>query len=160
MPSLAESPLFRRDPDFRNFPLRRHPSLLSRASRGGRPSLATPYSIAAIVSRAKRARAVICRFRASVSAELAPCFRAFLLPLGGPPAAPCIRPNGGRAALQPAPLRFGVASRRQVYRQGHGLFSCFSVCPSPRGGGADVADDRLPALGDVDVLDGHLLLAA
>jgi hypothetical protein len=29
-----------------------------------------PYSIAAIVSRAKRARAVICRLRASVLAEL------------------------------------------------------------------------------------------
>jgi hypothetical protein len=40
-----------------------------------------PYSIAAIVSRAKRARTVLCRFRASVLAELAPCFRAFLLPL-------------------------------------------------------------------------------
>jgi len=42
--------------------------------------LATRYSIAAIVARAKRARAVICRLRASVSAELAPCFSAFLLP--------------------------------------------------------------------------------
>jgi hypothetical protein len=32
------------------------------------------------------------------------------------------------------------------------LFSCLSVRPSPRCRGADVADDRLPALGDVDVL--------
>jgi hypothetical protein len=82
MPSSAESPLLRRDPDFRNFALRRNRSLHSLARRGARPRLATLYSIAAIVSRAKRARAVISRFRASVSAELAPCFRAFLLPLG------------------------------------------------------------------------------
>jgi hypothetical protein len=41
-----------------------------------------------------------------------------------------------------------------------GLFLRFFVCPSPRCRGADVADDRLPTLGDVDVLNGHLLLAA
>jgi hypothetical protein len=41
-----------------------------------------------------------------------------------------------------------------------GLFSCLSVRPSPRCRGTDVADDRLPALGDVDVVNGHLLLAA
>ena len=32
-----------------------------------------------------------------------------------------------------------------------GLFSIFSAHPSPLGWGADVADDRLPALGDVDM---------
>ena len=41
--------------------------------------------------------------KAIASAEQAPCFRAFLLPLGAPPAAPCIRqtlnPHGWRAAL-------------------------------------------------------------
>jgi hypothetical protein len=40
-----------------------------------------------------------------------------------------------------------------------GLFSFFFARPYPLGRGADVADDRLPALGDVDMLDGHLLLA-
>jgi hypothetical protein len=40
-----------------------------------------------------------------------------------------------------------------------GLFSNFSVRPSPRATGTDVADDRLAALGDMDVLDRHLLLA-
>jgi hypothetical protein len=115
---------------------RRGRSLLSVVPRGARPRLATPYSIAAIVSRAKRARTVICRFRASVLAELAPCLRAFLLPLGAPPAAPCIRQaNGGRAALEPAPLRFGVASRRQVYRQGHGVVLQLFCSPLPPGHG-------------------------
>jgi hypothetical protein len=49
------------------------------------------YSIVAIVSRAIRARALICLFRASPSAVKSPCFRAFLFPLGAPPPAPCIR---------------------------------------------------------------------
>jgi hypothetical protein len=40
-----------------------------------------------------------------------------------------------------------------------GLFSIFSAPPSPLGWG-DVADDRLPTLGDVDMLNRHLLLAA
>jgi hypothetical protein len=40
-----------------------------------------------------------------------------------------------------------------------GLFSIFSAHPSPLGWG-DVADDRLPTLGDVDMLHRHLLLAA
>ena len=40
-----------------------------------------------------------------------------------------------------------------------GLFSIFSAHPSPLGWG-DVADDRLPTLGDVDMLNRHLLLAA
>ena len=41
----------------------------------------------------------------------------------------------------------------------HGVVLLFFARPYPLGRGADVADDRLPALGDVDVLDGHLLLA-
>ncbi len=41
-----------------------------------------------------------------------------------------------------------------------GLFLRFLARPYPRGRGADVADDRLPALGDVDTLNRHLLLAA
>ena len=40
------------------------------------------------------------------------------------------------------------------------LFLRFFGCPYPRGPGADVADDCLPVLGDVDMLDSHLLLAA
>jgi hypothetical protein len=39
-----------------------------------------------------------------------------------------------------------------------GLFLCFFVRPHPRRS-ADIADDRLAALGNVDVLDRHLLLA-
>jgi len=50
-----------------------------------------PYSIAAIVSRAIRARAAISLLKSSASAVVVPCFKAFLLPLGAPPAAPCIR---------------------------------------------------------------------
>ena len=41
-----------------------------------------------------------------------------------------------------------------------GLSSNFFGRPHPLGRSVDVADDRLPALGDVDVLNGHLLLAA
>jgi hypothetical protein len=41
-----------------------------------------------------------------------------------------------------------------------GLNLRFFARPYPLGWGADVTDDRLPALGDVDVLNGHLLLAA
>jgi hypothetical protein len=40
-----------------------------------------------------------------------------------------------------------------------GLNLRFFQHPSPLGWGADVADDRVAALGDVDVLNGHLLLA-
>ena len=51
---------------------------------------ASRYSIAPIVSRAIRARALICLFRASPSVVNSPCFMAFLFPLGAPPLAPCI----------------------------------------------------------------------
>lgn len=40
-----------------------------------------------------------------------------------------------------------------------GLFSIFLARPDHLGRRVDVADDRLPALGDMDVLNGHLLLA-
>jgi hypothetical protein len=40
-----------------------------------------------------------------------------------------------------------------------GLISGFSARPAPLGGRVGVADDGLPSLGDVDVLDGHFLLA-
>jgi hypothetical protein len=53
-----------------------------------------------------------------------------------------------------SPLRFDLAWHRNAWCIGKclGLFSIFSAHPSPLGWG-DVADDRLPALGDVDVLD-------
>jgi hypothetical protein len=56
----------------------------------------------AIVSRAKRARAAIWRFKASVSAELTPSFRAFLLPLGGfgPPRRRRQQPRSAMTALR------------------------------------------------------------
>jgi hypothetical protein len=38
-----------------------------------------------------------------------------------------------------------------------GLTSNFFLRPSPLGQRVDVTDDRLPAVGDVDVLDRHLL---
>jgi hypothetical protein len=70
------------------------------------------YSIAAIVSRAIRARALICLFMARPSAVNSPCFKAFPLPWGAPPPAPCIRQTlwprtaGDR---HDSPLRFDLA---------------------------------------------------
>jgi hypothetical protein len=122
------------------------------------------YSIAPIVSRAIRSRALIRLFMASVSAVNSPCFMAFLLPLGGPPPAPCIRQT-----LQPFtagerhffPLLFDVARHLNAWRicKSMGLNLRFFARPHPLRRRVDVADDRLPALGDVDVLDGHFLLA-
>ena len=40
-----------------------------------------------------------------------------------------------------------------------GLILRFFAHPYPLGRGADVANDRLPTLGDMDVLNGHLLFA-
>ena len=40
-----------------------------------------------------------------------------------------------------------------------GLISAFFARPAPLGGRVDVADDSLPSVADVDVLDGHFLLA-
>jgi hypothetical protein len=45
-----------------------------------------------------------------------------------------------------------MTSQRLVHRPVHAR-------PHPLWRGVDVADDRLPALGDTDVLDRHLLLA-
>jgi hypothetical protein len=41
-----------------------------------------------------------------------------------------------------------------------GLILRFFPRPYPLGGRIDIADDRLAALSDVNVLNGHLLLAA
>src|SRR5277367_3578495 len=91
------------------------------------------------------------------SATIAPCFTAFLLPFRAPPPAPCIRHTSaprtaGASARQPAPLRCRMTSQRLVHGPVHAR-------PHPLWRGVDVADDRLPALGDTDVLDRHLLLA-
>jgi hypothetical protein len=64
-----------------------------------------PYPIATSVSRAILASAVLSLFRASVSAVKFACFRAFRLPLGAPPPAPCIRKT-----LDPAPPELGTAA--------------------------------------------------
>jgi hypothetical protein len=55
-----------------------------------RHKLRCRYSIAPLVSRAIRVRALICLFRARPSAVKFPCLRAFRLPLEAPPPAPCI----------------------------------------------------------------------
>jgi hypothetical protein len=57
-------------------------------------------------------------------------FEGVLLPLGAPPAAPCIRqtyetPDGWRSALLAAPLRFRRASGREV----HGQFALHGIDP-------------------------------
>jgi hypothetical protein len=79
--------------------------------------------------------------------------------------APCIRQTlDPRTAgtWHRSPLRFDFARHRNAWCIGQRcmrLFSIFSAHPSPLGRGVDVADDRLAALGDVNVLNGHLLLA-
>jgi hypothetical protein len=72
----------------------------------------------AIVSRAKRARAAIWRFKASVSAELAPRFRAFLLPLGGfgPPRRRRQQPRSAMTALRR--LRPSAVRKYRSFRAG------------------------------------------
>jgi len=87
-----------------------------------------------------------------------PCVRAYLLPLGAPPAAPCIRHTlcpRTAGARQRSPLRFDLARHLDAWRicKSMGLFLQFFVHPHPRGRGADVPDDGLAALGDVDILD-------
>jgi hypothetical protein len=51
-----------------------------------------------------------------------------------------------------------VASQRLVHIQEHGVDPLIFSAPYPLGWSVDIADDRLAALGDVDVLNGHLLL--
>jgi hypothetical protein len=70
-------------------------SEIERYPRGTKPMAphavpASPSSVL-IVSRAIRARALICLFSSSPSAVKPPCLRAFRLRLGAPPPAPCIR---------------------------------------------------------------------
>src|SRR5271169_2963457 len=98
------------------------------------------------------------------SATIAPCFTAFLLPFRAPPPAPCIRHTSAprtAGARHGNPLRFDFARQRNArcISKCMGLFSTFFSRPVPLGGRVDVADDGLPSLGDVDVLDGHFLLA-
>ena len=65
---------------------------------------------------------------------------------------PARRESAGRELQKPA--RLLPAALRLVQ-----LILSFFPRPYPLGGRIDVANDRLPALGDVDVLDRHLLLA-
>ena len=60
-----------------------------------------------------------------------------------------------------SPLLFDRARHLNAWCIGKcmGLFLRFFVRPYPRHRGANVADNGLPALGDMDVLDRHLLLA-
>src|SRR5271155_1297601 len=106
------------------------------------------YSIAAIVSRAIRDRAAISLLKASASAVVAPCFKAFLLPLGGPLAAPCIRQTldpRTAGARHRSRLLFDWAwhLNARCIGQCMGLFSGFFARPAPLGGRVDVADDGL-----------------
>jgi hypothetical protein len=62
-----------------------------------------------------------------------------------------------------SPLRFDLARHLDAWCIGQlcmGLILRFFPRPHLLGWRADIADDRLPALGDMDVLNGHLLLAA
>src|SRR5208283_383434 len=117
-----------------------------------------------MVSRAIRVRAAISFLRASASAEWAPCFQALRFPRGAPPAAPCIRQTldpRTAGAWHCNPLLFDLARHLDAWRicKSMGLNLRFFARPHPLGGGVDIADDRLAALGDVDMLDGHFLLA-
>jgi hypothetical protein len=58
-----------------------------------------------------------------------------------------------------SPLGFCLLLYAWCIGQCMGLILSFFPRPYPLGGRIDVANDRLPALGDVDVLDRHLLLA-
>ena len=86
----------------------------------------------------------------------APCFSAFLLPLRSPASGPMhpadLDPRTA-GAWHCSPLLFDLAWHLDARCIGQcmGLFLRFFACPHPRRRGADVADDRLPALGDMDV---------
>src|SRR5262245_8168737 len=122
------------------------------------------YSFA-IVSRACRSSAAHSRRTAFASLLYWPCFQAPLaLPLGAPPRAPW-----NRHTLQPrtAGARHRSRERLLVAEQRGaafirctrfmGLPSIFAVAPAPL---ADIADDRLAALVDGDVLHLDGLLPA
>jgi hypothetical protein len=95
----------------------------------------TSPSSVLIVSRAIRARALICLFISSPSAVKPPYLRAFLLPLGAPLPAPCIRqtyaPHRWSLARGPAPFRLGAASQRLVHIQEHEVEPPFFSAPLP-----------------------------
>jgi hypothetical protein len=61
-----------------------------------------------------------------------------------------------------SPLRFDLARHldARCISKSMGLNLRFFARPYPLGRSVDVSDDRLPALGDVDMLNSHLLLAA
>jgi len=99
--------------------------LLERAER---------YPIAAIALRAIRARAAIPFLKSIDSAVNSPCFSAFLLPLGAPPAAPCIRHTLApltAGARHCNPLRFDLARHRNARRISTGAYprAWGSFCP-------------------------------
>jgi hypothetical protein len=81
--------------------------------------------------------------KASASAVVVPCFKAFLLPLGAPPAAPCIRQTldpRSAGARHCNPLRFDFAWHRNARCMFNllcvGLFSIFFARRAPRRGDA------------------------
>ncbi len=97
---------------------------------------ASRYSIAAIVLRAIRTSAVTSFFEAQRLGVNSPCFRAFLLPLGAPPEAPCIRQtlcSCTAGARYRRPLRFDLAWHRDAWRisKSRGLFLRFFFRPYP-----------------------------
>ena len=78
--------------------------------------------------------------------------------------APCIRQTldpRTAGARQCSPLRFDLAQHLDAWCIGQcmGLFLHFLGRPSPRSRSADIADHGLPTIGNVDMLDRHLLLA-
>ena len=87
------------------------------------------------------------------SAVKPPCFKAFLLPLGAPPPAPCIRQTldpRTAGAWHRSPLRFDLAWHLNAWCIGKlcmGLILGFFPRPYPLGGRIDVSDDRLTTLG-------------
>src|SRR5208282_508636 len=97
------------------------------------------------------------------SAVNCPCFRAFRLPRGAPgDNPPCIlqRPFGIAGDRQGLPLRV-LAPHRGASCIGKrmGLISTFSLTPSSLSRMADVANNGLPALVNVHMLNDDALLA-
>src|SRR5271168_4496619 len=88
---------------------------------------------------------------------------AFLLPFRAPPPAPCIRHTSAprtAGARHGNPLRFDFAWQRNArcISKCMRLLSTFFARPAPLGRRVDIADDGLPSLGYVDVLDDHLTI--
>jgi hypothetical protein len=96
------------------------------------------YSITAIVSRVFRARAAMSFLRAIVSAVNSPCLKAFRLPRGAPPPAPCIRQTLAprtAGAWHRSPLRLDLAWHLNAWCIGKcmGLILGFFQRPHPLG---------------------------